>query len=173
MSVSDDTHTIINLLNLYGVGVDSQRWELFDRIFADDVYVDCGPTTIWRDRAGFKADFATAHRPYDTTQHAMMNHLVDVDGDRANSLTYGIWRLERKSAGANSIWQGGGWYDDQWIRTAEGWRIAKRVNRITWWDGNSGVTAATADVNFTIERHHLRREVDKGEVNYLNILLGR
>ena len=37
---NSDVMAITQLLNLYGLAVDAQRWELFDRIFATDVDAD-------------------------------------------------------------------------------------------------------------------------------------
>lgn len=77
-----DVVTIIQLVNLYGLAVDSQRWELFDRIIVAEVTVDYGATAQWTDCEQFKSDFAAFHRPFDSTQHTMSTHVVHVDGDR-------------------------------------------------------------------------------------------
>jgi SnoaL-like domain len=51
MAMSDhDVLAIMSTINLYGLAVDTQRWELFDRIFSDDVDADFG-TSHWRDLA--------------------------------------------------------------------------------------------------------------------------
>jgi hypothetical protein len=92
---------ITQLVNLYGLAVDSRRWELFDRIFAADVDADYGPTSHWTDREEFKADFAAFHEPFDSTQHTMSTHVVHVDGDRAHSFCNGGWRLVRRAAGGD------------------------------------------------------------------------
>ncbi len=42
-----DIAAITQLVNLYGLAVDSQRWELFDRIFTADIDADYGPTSHW------------------------------------------------------------------------------------------------------------------------------
>ncbi len=78
-----DVVAIMQLLNLYGLAVDSQRWELFDRIFATDVDADYGATSHWTDREQLEADFAAFHAPFDSTQHTMSTHVVHVDGDWA------------------------------------------------------------------------------------------
>ena len=53
-----DREDIIQLINLYGFAMDTQRWDLFDRIFTGDCDADYGVTSHWTDRAQFKADFA-------------------------------------------------------------------------------------------------------------------
>ena len=96
-----DIVAITQLVNLYGLAVDSQRWQLFDRIFAADVDADYGPTSRWTDREQFKSEFAAFHDPFDCTQHTMSTHVVHVDGDRAHSFCNGSWRLVRNAADGN------------------------------------------------------------------------
>ena len=155
-------------MNLYGLAVDSQRWELFDRIFADDVDADYGPTSHWTDRARFISEFAAFHEPFDSTQHTMSTHVVHVDADCAHSFCNGGWRLVRKAAGGNPLWDGTGWYDDTLARTRDGWRITRRVCRITWWTGNPLVNETIPGVRFDLATSVLRSEAAAGRVGILN-----
>ncbi|MEM6109999.1 nuclear transport factor 2 family protein [Mycobacterium sp. 050272] len=166
-----DVTAITQLVNLYGLAVDSQRWELFDRIFADDVDADYGPASRWGDRERFKSEFATFHDPFDSTQHTMSTHVVQVDQDRAHSFCNGGWRLVRKAVDGNSLWEGSGWYDDALVRTPVGWRITHRVCRITWWTGNPFVNETVPGVRFDLATTVLRREADAGRVGILGAVL--
>jgi len=168
-----DIIAIEQLINLYGFAVDSQRWELFDRIFTPDTIADFSATAQWHDRATFKNDFAAFHEPFDTTQHCMMNHLVTVAGDTAQAFTYGTWRLVRKAADGNPLWDGSGWYDDALVRTAEGWRIKHRVCRIVWWVGNPQVNETIPGVKFELATTHLKSAAAAGDVGFLNALNNR
>lgn len=165
-----DIEAIKQVVNLYGFAVDTQRWALFDRIFTDDIDADYSPSAHWRDLATFKSDFAVYHDPFDGTQHAMMSHLVHVDGDRANALTYATWRLIRRGLDGGSFWEGQGWYDDVLVRTAQGWRIGKRVCRIIWWGGNPLVNETVPGVKFELESTALRKEGDRGTVAFLSAI---
>jgi hypothetical protein len=78
-----------------------------------DVDADYGATSHWTDREQLKADF------------------VYVDGHREHSFCNGGWRLVREAADGNPLWDGTGWYDDTLLRTPGGWRITRRVCRIT------------------------------------------
>ena len=166
-----DVLAITQLVNLYGLAVDSQRWQLFDRIFATDVDADYGATSHWTDREQFKADFAAFHAPFDSTQHTMSSHVVRVDGDRAYSFCNGGWRLVRKAADGNPLWEplwdGSGWYDDILLRTPGGWRITRRVCRITWWTGNPLVNETIPGVKFELATAVLRSEADAGRIGVL------
>jgi hypothetical protein len=172
MNTADgDVMAITQLVNLYGLAVDSQRWDLFDGIFATDVDADYGSTSHWTDRETFKSDFAAFHAPFDSTQHTMSTHVVHVDGDRAVSFCNGGWRLLRKAAGADPLWDGTGWYDDALVRTPGGWRIARRVCRITWWTGNPRVNEAIPGVKFDLATSVLRHEADAGRVGIVTAAL--
>lgn len=162
-----DREEIVQLINLYGFAMDTQRWDLFDRIFTEDVDADYGATSHWTDRAQFKRDFGGFHEVFDATQHVMTNHLVTVEGDTAAVHTYGSWRLIRHAAGDPPVWDGTGYYDDQLVRTAEGWRIAKRVCRVVYWNGNPRVQAPSEDIVFQLDLVSLRQEADEGRLNYL------
>jgi hypothetical protein len=97
-----DTNAIISIINLYGFAVDTQCWDLFDRVFTEDVDVDFSASARWQDRASFKRDFAVFHDPFDSTQHAMLNHLVHIEGDKAWAFTYGNWAADPQSCGWRS-----------------------------------------------------------------------
>jgi len=162
-----DREEIVQLINLYGFAMDTQRWDLFDRIFTEDVYADYGPTSRWTGRAEFKRDFGAFHEVFDATQHVMTNHLVTVSGDTAAVHTYGSWRLIRHAAGDPPVWDGTGYYDDQLVRTAEGWRIARRVCRVVYWNGNPRVQTPSDDIVFQLDLVSLRQEAASGRLAYL------
>ncbi len=165
-----DIIAIQQSLNLYGLAVDSQRWDLFDRIFTDDVDADYGPTSHWTSRAQFKADFAAFHDPFDSTQHTLSTHLVHVTGDGAQSFCNGSWRLIRKAVDGAPLWDGTGWYEDDWLRTDAGWRITHRTCRITWWTGDPLVQETIPGVKFELRTTVLRREADAGRCRFLEAL---
>ena len=165
-----DKEMIKELVNLYGFAVDTQRWDLFDRIFTEDVDADYSETAHWRDLASFKRDFGAFHDPFNSTQHCMMNHMVHIDGDKAFAFTYGTWRLVRKAVDGMPLWDGSGWYDDELVRTDAGWRIKTRVCRIVWWVGNPQVNESIPGVKFELDTSVLRREGEAGRVRFLNAI---
>ena len=169
-----DVVAITQLVNLYGLAVDSQRWQLFDSIFTTDVVADYGASSRWADLEQFKTDFAAYHDPFDSTQQTMSTHVVHIDGDHAHSFCNGGWRLVRKAADGGALrplWDGTGWYDDTLMRTPGGWRITRRVCRITWWTGNPLVNETIPGVKFELATTALRREADAGRVGVLAAVL--
>lgn len=170
MAKDGDIARVIAVVNLYGLAVDAQRWDLFDRIFTAGVDADYGPSSHWTRRDRFRSDFAAFHAPFDTTQHTMSTHVVRLKGDVAHCFCNGSWRLVRKAAGSETLWDGTGWYDDTLVRGADGWRIARRVCRITWWTGNPLVQDTIPGVTFELATTVLRNEAAAGRVGILTAL---
>ena len=56
--------------------------------------------------------------------HRLTNQAITVDGDSAQARTYidGLIMAGDNKSGVNAI----GFYDDDIVRTADGWRIARR-----------------------------------------------
>ena len=100
--VEHDKAAIIELMNLYAFALDTAHWDLFDRIFAEDILADFGPASaVWRDLASFKRAFGEFHATLDNYQHTMMGHLVHVNGDTAHAFAYGNWLLRQFGQAGN------------------------------------------------------------------------
>ena len=70
---------------------------------------------------------------YTGTHHLSTNHQIVIDGDTATSRSY----LQAVHVGETPFehWDGGGWYDSTYRRTAQGWRfVGVRLN-ILWLTG--------------------------------------
>jgi hypothetical protein len=167
---SGDIIDIINLLNLYPVAVDALRMDLFDDIFTEDIQSDFGGAAAWRDRAALKRDFETIHRPFEATLHVTTNHLVTVNGDQANCISYVHGRFIRQVPQGGNMFESGGWYDDVLVRTAAGWRIKIRSCRTVWSGGNPLVLQTVPGVSGEQSTSSLSREAAAGRVAYLNAL---
>ncbi|MFE6365796.1 nuclear transport factor 2 family protein [Streptomyces sp. NPDC057806] len=166
--VEHDKAAIIEVLNLYGFALDAHQWDLFDRVFAEDVTAEFGPAgAAWSGLAEFKRSFAEFHAGLDSHQHTMMGHLVQVDGDTAYAFSYGNWLLVRDNAEGGPAWQGTGWYDDVLVRTADGWRIRHRVCRLMSWTGNPRVPEPNAEHNPDMQTNVLKLHAEAGKVRFL------
>lgn len=166
-----DKAAIIEVLNLYGLALDAHQWDLFDRVFAEDVTAEFGPAgNAWSGLAAFKRSFAEFHESLTGHQHTMMGHLVHVDGDKAYAFSYGNWLLVREGAEGGPTWQGTGWYDDELIRTDEGWRIRHRVCRLMSWTGNPSVPEPNAEHHPDMKTNVLREHSEAGRVGFLKAI---
>jgi hypothetical protein len=164
---------VINVVNLYAVALDCQRWELFDQVFTADAEADFGGPARWQDRAALKRDFAAIHSPFDATQHVTTNHQVVVDGDRANCISYVVGRFIRTVPEGGNMFESGGWYDDRLVRAGDGWRISNRLCRMVWWSGNPRVLQTTPGVPVEQQLFSLKTEAEARRIAWLDAMAGR
>ena len=145
MSSADDVTAVIQTINMYAFAIDAQRWELFDRVFTEDVLADYGEGIVWTDRTTLKTAFEAIHEPFASTHHMTTNHVVTVDGDTAHSVCYFHARFTREGVEGGDFFENNGWYDDAHVRTAEGWRISA-----TGYDRTYEATMSLANLGFTV-----------------------
>ena len=170
MSDNDKTD-ILEVMNLYAFALDARQWDLFDHVFTPDVHAEFGPAgTGWNDIETFKKGFESFHATLDSHQHTMMGHLIRVDGDRAYAFSYGNWLLIRHAAEGGSTWNGTGWYDDELVRTADGWRISSRICKLQGWSGNPLVPEPNGDQNPDMNLNKLHEFAEAGKLAYLRAI---
>jgi hypothetical protein len=77
------------------------------------------------------------------TQHVSTNHLITVEGDRAECLSaFVIHRLDPRRADGQNTFDTAGHYAHGLCRTPDGWRIARIEQRVLWSRGNPDVHGA-------------------------------
>lgn len=124
MSEREDRQDISDLLVRYATGIDRRDWPLFRTVFTDDCELDYGEIGRWNG-VGEVTDFMDkTHAMAGHTLHRLSNQVIAVDGDKATARTYvdAVIMFGDNQAGVNA-W---GFYDDEVVRTADGWRIARR-----------------------------------------------
>ena len=74
---------------------------------------------------------------FPVTQHLMANIEVVLDGDRATARTM-VTNPQGAATreGPPHFFYVGGRYDDEFVRTPDGWRIACRVETLLWFEGS-------------------------------------
>jgi len=132
-----DRLEIDDLLARYATAIDGRRWDLLDGVFTPDAHLDyrsaggiCGPYP--EVRAWLEAVLPI----FDLTQHLMLNRVVELDagGDRARSRTTFSNPNQLTVDDAPWLFTVGGYYHDELVRTARGWRISSRIEETSWWD---------------------------------------
>jgi 3-phenylpropionate/cinnamic acid dioxygenase small subunit len=124
-----DRLDIHDLLHRYAAMVDRRSWEQLPRVFSEDAQVDYTSTggkkgpyrevMTWLDRA---------LEPWPINLHFISNIELEIAGDRATGRCYFNAPMGRPSAdGGQEIITNGGWYEDEFVRTSEGWRISRRL----------------------------------------------
>jgi ketosteroid isomerase-like protein len=123
-----DRLAIQDLIGRYAVIVDSGDFDALDDLFTPDPVIDF---STFNGPVGGLAEIKTflgASLPFFTrTQHMMGLPLIDIDGDTAHARTScNNPMISTKPDGTVSVWLIGLWYDDDLLRTEDGWRFSAR-----------------------------------------------
>lgn len=124
MSDTQDHHDIAAVLIRYATGIDRRDWALFATVFTEDCDLDYGEIGSWTTVAAVTEFMRLSHQAAGHTLHRISNLAIDSTGDRAVTRCYvdALIFAPDNSSGVNAV----GFYDDDLVRTAAGWRIARR-----------------------------------------------
>lgn len=124
MTERDDRQDISDLLVRYATGIDRRDWSLFRTVFTDDCELDYGEIGTWQGVDAVTDFMDTTHAMAGHTLHRLTNQAITLDGDKASARTYvdAVIMFGDNQSGVNA-W---GFYDDEIVRAADGWRIARR-----------------------------------------------
>jgi SnoaL-like protein len=122
-----DRFEIQQLLIDYSTAIDKRRFDDLDRVFTPDAYID------YRAMGGIDGSFpevkawlAQVLPNFPAYAHMLGNFDVRIDGDAASSRTI-CFNPMVLGGEKNQILYCGLWYEDEFIRTLEGWRMSRRV----------------------------------------------
>lgn len=144
---SIDEIAIHDLTVVYCWALDTREFEKLREIFLEDCTALYGP----RELLGVQAVMDRCRQalaPLDASQHMVTNHRINIDGDRATSRCYFHAQHVRGAAAvgdASPNFIVAGHYNDDLVRSADGWRIQRRVLVSTWTAGNPIVVNPAAD----------------------------
>jgi hypothetical protein len=123
-----DRQDILDCLTRFSRGMDRFDQNLFLSAFHDDAVIAAGdfvggPADLYEWASALHAQGQVA------TQHNLLNHSCDIDGDTAHAETYYLFAGRNRD---DSNWIAGGRYIDRLDFRAGHWRIAVRTNAIEW-----------------------------------------
>jgi 3-phenylpropionate/cinnamic acid dioxygenase small subunit len=125
-----DTHgdraDIEAVLVRYATGIDRRDWSLFRSIWSEDVDADYGRIGHFRNADEITDFMVASHERMGSTWHRLSNFAIDVDGDAASARTYVHAVLNVDKEDPEAWLDVIGHYDDTLVRTAGGWKIARR-----------------------------------------------
>jgi hypothetical protein len=132
-----DRQEIQDLMYRYGMAVDRRDEALYRSVFTPDARIDYSDSGGIADTLdAVTAWLIEALAPFAGLQHNMTNHFVELDGDAARACTYFVaYHTVAVDADHETLLTVGGFYQDHLVRTADGWRIAERVELGVWMDG--------------------------------------
>jgi hypothetical protein len=139
LRVDDDKARIAEVLIRYATGIDFKNWPLFRACWADEIDVDYGDLGRFTSADEFTALMTQIHDGMGQTYHRISNLVIDVDGDRATARSYVHALLMAVPEDSSSWIDALGHYDDELVRTPDGWRIDKRTTHIARVQSGAGV----------------------------------
>ena len=128
-----DILAIQNLLAVYAFAIDEKDYDALDGVFTPDATFDYTATGgVAGDWAAIKPWLAAALARFPTTQHLVGLPRIRLDGDRAKVATMLFNPMLLKHEGKDLIFFVGATYRDDLVRTAQGWRISRRIETDPW-----------------------------------------
>jgi hypothetical protein len=123
---ADDLAAISQVLYRYSHAMDTGNWALMDDVFLPEALIVLGDMQF-RDRSSGVAAIRAFIECCSQTHHMNSNIVAEINGDHGQVRNYfRAWHRGR-DARAAEILEAMGTYDDDFRRTADGWRILKRV----------------------------------------------
>jgi SnoaL-like protein len=133
MTTLADRADLIELMGRYADSADLKDFtELPRRIYTDPVTLDFGsvadipPMTI--PLADYLETLRTAFAPFAATHHVISGHVIELDGDRATIHAHvraEHWLPAELAGDGPDRWLVVGFYDNEAVRTADGWRLSR------------------------------------------------
>jgi 3-phenylpropionate/cinnamic acid dioxygenase small subunit len=134
-----DRAEIHDLIVRYGWSIDTKDWALLDTCFTEDAEVDYssnpgGKKGPYKQIRSWLEKMISA---FPITQHLMSNIDVQLAGDTATCRTM-VTNPQGAATreGPLHFFYVGARYDDQLVRTPDGWRIKLRVETTLWFEGS-------------------------------------
>jgi len=136
----EDRFAIIELTHRYCWALDSKQFDLLDTVFLPDATAELRSDPL-EGRDAIRHRIRGAVESLDATQHTVSNHLVTIDGDTASSRTYLHSQHVRRGTAGGDLYVIAGRYEDELVRTPDGWRILFRRLVTVWSEGNLDVVS--------------------------------
>jgi 3-phenylpropionate/cinnamic acid dioxygenase small subunit len=121
----DVRQDVADVLVRYATAIDQKDWTQFRTCFTDDCEADYGAIGVWRSVDEITEWMAQVHDACGHTMHRISNVAVspgDGDGVVARCYVDALVLGPDNGAGVRAA----GWYDDELVRTDDGWRITRR-----------------------------------------------
>jgi 3-phenylpropionate/cinnamic acid dioxygenase small subunit len=122
---AEDERAISAVLLRYATGIDRRDWRLFRTCFAEDFEGDYPGFGLWRGPDEIARFMEEAHAPLGPTLHRMTNFVIDGQGGSGTARSY-VDVMLMPATPDGDVHRAAGYYDDQFVRTSDGWKIRRR-----------------------------------------------
>jgi 3-phenylpropionate/cinnamic acid dioxygenase small subunit len=136
VSILTDRFDVISLQNRYTYALDSKDFDTVKECFLPDAEISYSSLGTVTDFPTFFESHRRNIMALESTQHLIGNIDVKIDGDTAICISY-VQAMHYADDGDR--WVTGGRYDDELVRTADGWRISKRDFTRQWVEDHNGL----------------------------------
>jgi hypothetical protein len=123
-----DRQDILDALTRFARGMDRFDRDAFLSAFHDDAEIAAGPF-VGQPAALYDWARDLHDHGQSATQHVLLNHSCDLDGDTAHTETYYLFAARNRD---DSNWIAGGRYIDRFERRNGAWRVASRSTVIEY-----------------------------------------
>jgi 3-phenylpropionate/cinnamic acid dioxygenase small subunit len=128
-----DRIEIDDLLTRYATALDGKDWELFASCFTPDARIDYSAAGgIQGTLPAVRQWLSDVMAHFPMTQHLVTNRSVQLSGDTARVRSCLFNPMGVGDGDGMAVFLEGGYYRDRLVRTADGWRIAERVEEPTY-----------------------------------------
>lgn len=129
-----DRAAISDLIVNFARCLDVRDWEGYVENFAEDGVLEL-PFGTFEGRDTIAARATKGLDNFDATHHISANHAITIDGDAATSRSY-LWVAHVPDASDRTRHgDAGGWYDHEYRRTPQGWRLTRVKLTVLWESG--------------------------------------
>ena len=133
-----DKQHIRELQNRYSYAIDSGHYDKLDGMFTPDATYNF-VTGSTDNLEALKNTIRDALQPLTSSQHINGNQWAEITGDHATAGCYFTVHMFKEGVADGEHFEMGGRYDDELLRTPDGWRFTNRTITIMWSDGNRKV----------------------------------
>lgn len=115
---------VADVLVCYATAIDRRDWTLFRTCFTDDCELDYGDIGRWHGVDAAAAWMERSHAALGHSLHRITNQVLSADGDGVAARSYvdAIVLGPDDRTGTRAV----GYYDDELVRTDDGWKIRRR-----------------------------------------------
>jgi len=144
LQILEDCAAISEVMQRYGMGIDTRDWAALRSCFADAMEIDLSTTPFGSGKPliamsgdAWLDSIKRIVSQFAVTQHTISPYHIEVDGDRAVCLAYLQARhFPAEYEDEKSVWGLGGYYTNTMLRTPNGWKI--RIWKLTGtWQENA------------------------------------
>ena len=137
---AQDQLDVIDAVNAIFINTDAQTWEHVRNGFADDVFLDyssMGADASLQSADAIVTSWQEVFPGFEATQHAVSNHVVEVNADEADCFCYGTALHYLPNDEGEAVWRVVGHYDFHLVRSGPTWKAERMTFTLRFMDGNT------------------------------------